>query len=154
MRDIVFEWYVPHMPDKKERLAKALAVSTAIVFFIDAVFFMAIMLIPALILGAAGFFLSRSWNYEYEYVYVNGDFTISKILHKSQRKDVFHADRTDFEEIVPGRKTSEAAGIRDFSSGFPDRPVYSIRVKGSWICIEAEEGFINEMKKYYPITDR
>ena len=116
MRDIVFEWYVPHMPDKKERLAKALAVSAAIVFFIDAVFFMAIMLIPALILGAAGFFLSRAWNYEYEYVYVNGDFTISKILHKSRRKDVFHADRTDFEEIVPGRKTSEEAGIRDFSS--------------------------------------
>lgn len=154
MRDVVFEWYVPHVLSKKERLVKALTVSAAAVFFIDAVLFMAAMLFPAAALALAGFILSRRWNYEYEYVYVNGDFTISKILHKSRRKDVFHADRTDFEEIVPGRKTSEATGIRDFSSGFPDRPVYSIRVKGSWICIEAEEGFINEMKKYYPITDR
>lgn len=154
MRDVVFEWYVPHVLSKKERLAKALTVSAAAVFFIDAVLFMAAMLFPAAALALAGFILSRRWNYEYEYVYVNGDFTISKILHKSRRKDVCHMDRTDFEELIPGRAAPGGTPVKDFTSGLPDKPVYTIRTRGGLICIEAEEGFISEMKKYYPITDR
>ena len=65
MRDVVFEWYVPHVLSKKERLVKALTVSAAAVFFIDAVLFMAAMLFPAAALALAGFILSRRWNYEY-----------------------------------------------------------------------------------------
>ena len=154
MRDVVFEWYVPYVLSKKQRLAKAVMVSAAAVFFADAVLFMAAMLIPAMALGAGAFFLSRRWDYEYEYVYVNGDFTISRILHRSRRKDVYHADRTDFEEIVPGRAAFGGIRARDFTSGLPGRPEYTIRARGEQILIEADEGFIREMKKYYPIADR
>ena len=154
MRVVVFEWYVTHALSEKERLMKAVCVSAAIVFFIDAVFFMAVMLIPAAAFGIAGFFLSRSLKYEYEFVYVNGDFTISKILHKSRRKDVLHMNRTDFEEILPGRAEAGRLPVKDFTSGLPGQPVYTIRAKGMLIFIEAEEDFIKEMKKYYPIADR
>ena len=77
MSDVVFEWYVPYILSRKQQLVKALMVSAALVFFVDAVFFLALMLIPSVILAVTGFFLFRSWRYEYEYVYVNGDFTIS-----------------------------------------------------------------------------
>ena len=80
MRDVVFEWYVPYILNRRQQLVKALMVSAALVFFVDAVFFAAAMLIPSVILAVTGFFLFRSWRYEYEYVYVNGDFTISKII--------------------------------------------------------------------------
>ena len=59
MRDVVFEWYVPYFPDKRKMLIKAVMISAALVFFIDAVFFAAGMLIPSVILAVAGFFLIK-----------------------------------------------------------------------------------------------
>ena len=107
MRDVVFEWYVPYVLSRKQQLVKAVMVSAALVFFVDAVFFAAAMLFPSVILAVTVFFLARSWRYEYEYVYVNGDFTISKIIRKAKRKDVYHASRTEFEEIIPGRMVKD-----------------------------------------------
>ena len=151
MRDVVFVWYVPYILSRKQQLVKALMVSAALVFFVDAVFFLALMLIPSVILAVTGFFLFRSWRYEYEYVYVNGDFTISKIIRKAKRKDVYHAYRTDFQEILPGRRTAEGLRARDFTSGRAKAPVYTVRCRGELVYIEAEEDFIGEMKKYYAI---
>ena len=148
MRDVVIEWYLPHVLSPKQMLIKAVMVSAVLVFFVDAVFFMSIMLLPALVLAVTGFFLFRSWRYEYEYVYVNGDFTISKIIRKEKRKDVFHTDRVDVEAFVKGKRTDgKAAG--DFTSGRPNREVYSMKVKGSWIYLEPCPEFVEEMEKYY-----
>ena len=69
MKDIVFEWYVPYIPDRKKQLLKAVIISAALVSFVDALFFAAAMLFVALALAVTGFFLFRSWRYEYEYVY-------------------------------------------------------------------------------------
>lgn len=154
MRDVVIEWYLPHVLSPKQMLIKAVMVSAVLVFFVDAVFFMSIMLLPALVLAVIGFFLFRSWRYEYEYVYVNGDFTISKIIRKSRRKDVYHASRTEFEEIVPGRQPAEGHPVRDFTSGRPNAPVYTVHSRGERIYLECGDDFICEMKKYYPIQAR
>ncbi len=144
----MIEWYLPHVLSPKQMLIKAVMVSAVLVFFVDAVFFMSIMLLPALVLAVIGFFLFRSWRYEYEYVYVNGDFTISKIIRKEKRKDVFHTDRVDVEAFVKGKRTDgKAAG--DFTSGRPNREVYSMKVKGSWIYLEPCPEFVEEMEKYY-----
>ena len=70
MRDIVFEWYVPYFPDKKKQLMKAVIISAAVVFLIAAIFFAAGMLLLSITLSVIGFFVFRSWNFEYEYVYV------------------------------------------------------------------------------------
>ena len=148
MRDVVIEWYLPHVLSPKQMLIKAVMVSAVLVFFVDAVFFMSIMLLPALVLAVIGFFLFRSWRYEYEYVYVNGDFTISKIIRKEKRKDVFHTDRVDVEAFVKGKRTDgKAAG--DSTAGRPNREVYSMKVKGSWIYLEPWPEFVEEMEKYY-----
>lgn len=149
MRDVVFEWYVPYFPDRKKQLIKAVTISAVIVFFIDAVFFAAGMLIPAVILAAAGFFVFRSWKYEYEYVYVNGDFTVSKIIRKSKRKDVYHVFRVDMEEFLEGRAPASGKTVLDFTSNRPGVPIYTIKAKGQTVYIEATEEFVEEMKKYW-----
>lgn len=149
MRDVVFEWYVPYFPDRKLQLIKAVTISAAAVFFIDAVFFAAGMLIPAVILAVGGFFVFRSWKYEYEYVYVNGDFTVSKIIRKSKRKDVYHVFRVDMEEFLKGRAPANGRGVLDFTSNRPNASVYTIRAKGQTVYIEPTEEFVEEMKKYW-----
>ena len=148
MKDVVIEWYIPYVISKRQMLIKAVMVSSALVFFIDALVFMAVMLLPSLIIGVTGFFLFRSWRYEYEYVYVNGDFTISKIIRKEKRKDVFHADRMDMEAFVRGRR-EDGRTAGDFTSGREGREVYSMKVKGAWIYIEPSPEFVEEMSKYY-----
>ena len=154
MRDVVFEWYVPYVLSRKQQLVKAVMVSAALVFFVAAVVFAAAMLFPSVILAVTVFFLARSWRYEYEYVYVNGDFTISKIIRKAKRKDVYHASRTEFEEIIPGRITGQGRQVRDFTSGRQNAPAYTVRCRGELIWVECDPGFISEMKKYYPIQTR
>ena len=61
MKDVVIEWYIPYVISKRQMLIKAVMVSAALVFFIDALVFMAVMLLPSLIIGVTGFFLFRSW---------------------------------------------------------------------------------------------
>lgn len=149
MRDVVFEWYVPYVPDKGKRFLKAVMISAILVFFFDAVFFAAGMLLVSVILAVVGFFLFRSWRYEYEYVYVNGDFTISKIIRKAKRKDVYHTSRTDMESFLPGRIPANGRTAKDFTSGRENAVVYTMRVKGETVYIEPSEDFVNEMRKYY-----
>ncbi|MCI9067671.1 MAG: hypothetical protein HFI65_03170, partial [Lachnospiraceae bacterium] len=90
MRDIVFEWFVPHVPSRKQMLVKAVITSAVIVFFADAFFFAAIMLIPTIVLAVVGFFLFRSWKIEYEYEY---DLTVfpSGILFPRSNEPSSHA---------------------------------------------------------------
>lgn len=149
MRDVVFEWYIPYVPDRKKQLIKAVIIAATLVFLFDAVFFAAGLLFVALALGITGFFLFRSWRYEYEYVYVNGIFDISKIIRKAKRKDVYHVDRPEIESFTKGRAAANGCPVKDFTSGRANVPVYTIKAKGELVYIEPEEDFIEEMKKYY-----
>lgn len=150
MRDIVLEWYVTHIPDKRELLVRAVLVSAAVVFLVDAVFFAAFMLFPAAAAAVGAWILTRRGKFEYEFVYVNGDFTVSRIIRKSRRKDVYHVDRVDIETFQEGRQEQVSRSM-DFTSGRPDARVYSLKAKGTWICMEAIPEFVEEMSRYYPI---
>lgn len=152
MNDVVFEWMVPYFLTGKQRLIKAVTVSAVIVFLIDAVFFAAGLLIAAVILAVVGFFVFRSWRYEYEYEYVNGDITVSKIIRKEKRKEVWHLDRKEIEEFQKGRTAANGRAVLDFTSGRADSPVYTIKAKGNLVYIEPSKEFLAEMQKYYRVA--
>lgn len=151
MKDVVFEWYVPYIPSKKQMLIKAVIVSAVPVFLFDAFVFAPGMLYLALILAVVGFFLFRSWKFEYEYVYVNGDFTISKIIRKSKRKDVYQTERLRIDDLVKGRAAApeKNKAVKDFTSGRNGAPVYTLKTAEHLVYIEPCDEFLNEMKKYY-----
>lgn len=149
MRDIVFEWYVPHILSRKQQLIKALITSAVIVFFIDAFFFAAIMLVPTVVLAVVGFFLFRSWKIEYEYEYVNGDLTVSKIIHKEKRKELFRGTRSEIEEMERGRRTQVGRTVRDYTSNRAGAPVLTLFARGELLYVEPNAQFEEEMKRYY-----
>ena len=148
MRDVVYEWYVPYVPSRKQMLLKAVSLSAAAVLLLDAVFFALLMVFPALICAGAHLFLRLTLEYEYEYVYVNGDFTVSKIIRKAKRRDVFHINRPEIEAFTEGRKKLPGKPARDFTSSLPNAPVYTLEAKGELVYIEPSEEFINEMKSH------
>ena len=134
MRDIVFEWFVPHVPSRKQMLVKAVITSAVIVFFADAFFFAAIMLIPTIVL---------------EYEYVNGDLTISKIIRKEKRKELYRGSRAEIEEVERGRRTQAGRTVRDFTSNRQGAPVLTLLTRGELLYVEPNAQFEEEMKRYY-----
>ncbi len=148
MNDVVLEWIIPYVMPAKKRLLKAVLVSLLIVLLADAVLFYAFLLLPAIALGIVEFFLFRSWKLEYEYVYVNGDFTISKIIRKEKRKDVFHCDRKDIQYVREGKLTEDGCQVSDFSSGWEKADVYTLRTGNRLVYIEPNEEFLQDLRLY------
>ena len=148
MNDVVLEWIIPYVMPAKKRLLKAVLVSLLIVLLADAVLFYAFLLLPAIVLGIVEFFLFRSWKLEYEYVYVNGDFTISKIIRKEKRKDVFHCDRKDIQYAREGKLTEDGCRVSDFSSGWEKADVYTLRTGNRLVYIEPNEEFLQDLRLY------
>ena len=148
MNDVVLEWIIPYVMPAKKRLLKAVLVSLLIVLLADTVLFYAFLLLPAIVLGIVEFFLFRSWKLEYEYVYVNGDFTISKIIRKEKRKDVFHCDRKDIQYVREGKLTEDGCRVSDFSSGWEKADVYTLRTGNRLVYIEPNEEFLQDLRLY------
>ena len=109
MHDVVLEWMVPYYPSMKKQLVKSLLFSSILVFTADAVLFYPVFFLLVLVLAVTAFFLLRSWRYEFEYSYVNGDLEISKIIRKEKRKELYRCDRKDVVAVTRGRL---AAGSR------------------------------------------
>lgn len=149
MRDVAFEWFVPRMLSRKQHLIKALITSAVIVFFVDAFFFAAIMLFPTIVLAVTGFFLFRSWKIEYEYEYVNGDLTISKIIRKEKRKELYRGMRAEIESVEQGRRAPAGRTVRDFTSNRVNAPVLTLLTRGELLYVEPDAQFEEEMKRYY-----
>ena len=148
MRDVVFEWYVPRVPDRKQQLIKAVILSAVIVFFVDA-FLCGHYADPGSDPGGCRFFLFRSCKIEYEYEYVSGDLTISKIIHKSKRKELFRGSRAEITGIERGRAARTGCAARDFTSNRANAPALTVFAGGEMLYVEPNDQFEEEMKRYY-----
>ncbi len=148
MHDVVLEWMVPYYPSMKKQLVKSLLFSSILVFTADAVLFYPVFFLLVLVLAVTAFFLLRSWRYEFEYSYVNGDLEISKIIRKEKRKELYRCDRKDVAAVTRGRLAAGSRRVRDFTSGLKRAEVYTIEAGGECIYVEPNEGFLEEMKLY------
>ena len=83
-----------------------------------------LMLIPAIGLGVACYFLLPSFDLEYEYLYVNGDIDVDKIMSRQKRKKAASFDLAELEICAPtGSHELDSylsggnAKIADYTSG-------------------------------------
>ena len=81
---------------------------------------------------AAVVFLIRRLDVEYEYLYVNGDLDIDKIMHKAKRKRIFSTNIDNMELLAPegneGINQFRNAKVVDYSSGSADARRYVLVV--------------------------
>lgn len=153
MHDVVLEWMVPYYPSMKRQLIKSLLISAILVFTVDGILFYPIFYLMALVLAVIAFFLLRSWRYEFEYSYVNGDLEISKIIRKARRKELYRCDRKDMASVTKGRKAPGGRPVRDFTSGLKRARVYTIQTGAECIYVEPNEDFLEEMKLYRKVQE-
>lgn len=131
MSDFYTEQLVKKQTTMKDVFIKAFLVAVAIVSVFSVLMFPVALIIPIVVIAAV-VFLIRRLNVEYEYLYVNGDLDIDKIMNKAKRKRVFTANIDNFELLAP-EGASELnqfgnARVVDYSSGSADARRYVLVV--------------------------
>lgn len=131
MSDYYTEQLIKKQTDMKDMLIKAVLVAAAIVSVLT-IFIMPMgLIIPIIVIALVWFLISRL-NVEYEYLYVNGDLDIDKIMNKSKRKRVFSANVDVMELLAPVDSPRldqfQNAKVMNLSSGSADARLYALIV--------------------------
>ncbi len=91
-----------------------------------------VWLLGVFIMAAVDVWLFRSLDVEYEYLYINGNLDIDKIMSKSRRKKAFEMEITDLEVMAPKGAAElrlyQSLKARDYSSGSKDGRLYEMIV--------------------------
>lgn len=140
MSDFYTEQLVKKQATMKDVFIKAFLVALAIVSVFVVLMFPVAIIVPVVVITAV-VFLIRRLNVEYEYLYVNGDLDIDKIMNKAKRKRVFSANISSMELLAPEGADAlnqfRNAKVLDFSSGMADAKRY--------IFVVAENGQVTKM---------
>ncbi|WP_346663933.1 DUF6106 family protein [uncultured Merdimonas sp.] len=131
MNDYYTEQLVKKKPDSKDMAIKAgLILLTVITVLI--VFLFPVGLILPILAIVLDVFMFRRLNVEYEYLYVNGDLDIDKIMNQAKRKRVFSMNVSELELLAPvdapELRLYQKARTLDFSSGTGQAREYALIV--------------------------
>lgn len=151
---------------KKERTAKDMVVKYGLIvltalFAVAGLLIMPVLLIGAIALGIACYFIIPGTDLEFEYLFVNGELDIDKIMSKTKRKKVKNVKLQEADLMAPVNShrmdyynSNQKLKVMDFSSGNPDHKRYAIIVKeGADLCkiiIEPDEALANSMRNCAP----
>ena len=105
-------------------------------------------------------FVADMWNLEYEYLYLDREISIDKILSKQKRKKVRTLELSKMEFICPKNSHQldpyKARNVKtaDFSSKDPEARVWALLYKDQnseeIILLEANDEMIKAIKSVYP----
>ncbi|MCM1038645.1 MAG: DUF6106 family protein [Roseburia sp.] len=103
---MVSETYVEHLVARKApfimRFLKTLLIMLTVCFALVGILFMnTIALILAVAVGIASYFAYMNTDLEYEYLYVDKEISIDKVMAKSRRKKVASYDMERMEILAP-----------------------------------------------------
>ena len=100
MDDFYTEQLIKKQADSKDTLKKAgLIVLTVLSVLL--VFAIPVGIIFPVVMIVVDVLVFSNMNVEYEYVFVNGDLDIDKIMNKSRRKRMFSVDADQMELLAP-----------------------------------------------------
>lgn len=129
MNETYVEWLVKRKTPAYMKLLKILSIMLTVCFILLGMINMIAMVI-GILLGVGAYFVYLNCDLEYEYLYVDKELTIDKIMAKSKRKRVATYDMGKLEIMAPvkswhldnykGRMEKEK-GV-DYSSGEEKQP--------------------------------
>ena len=161
MGDLYSELLVKRESTAKDSLVKyGLIVLTALAVFAG-LFITPLLLIAAIILGIACYFVIPKTDVEYEYLFINGDFDIDMVMAKTKRKRVKSFKLSDADLAAPLNSHrmdyyngNQKMKVLDFSSGNPEHKRYGVitRLDGDTckIILEPDEKLAQAMKNSVP----
>lgn len=150
---------------KKEQTGKDKVIKFLLIGLIAATAVVGVVFTLAWILtlgfGIAAYFVLPNLDLEYEYVYVNGELDIDKIMAKSKRKRVQSFDLAKMEIMAPVnshrmdyQNHNTKLKVLDFSSGNKEHKVFAMIIPNEKeICkvlLEPDQELIENIQKSCP----
>ncbi len=138
-------------------LSYALAIACLLIAILGSFVFF----IGAIIFAAVAYFVIPRFDIEYEYLYIDKEISIDKIMSKEKRKHVYTVDLNRMQLMAPVTSheldSYRARGVKsyDFTSGTEDANKYSIVYEGAsegtvLVDIEPNGEMLRAIKNVFP----
>ncbi len=163
MSDLYTEVIVKRKATMKDAVLKALLIAATVLAVLAALFTAAGMIgfLVAVALLIADYFLIPTFDVEFEYLYVNGELDVDKIMSKQKRKRVYSADIKELEIMAPSNSHAldsynHNGNLKtyDFSSKEADHKTYTMIIKGEKelqrVIFEPNDVILKDMKRVAP----
>ena len=161
MSDLYIELLVKKKKTSTDTLLKVLMIGATVIFVLGGILFNPIILLLAVVMGVVDYFKLPSLDLEYEYLYVNGELDIDKIMSKQKRKRVGSYDMKKVEIVAPKNsheldsfKNKKDLKLKDYTSLDPHAKCYILvfnKEKGQeMIKVELDESILNDLRRIAP----
>ena len=161
MSDLYTELLVKKEKRFTDSLIKVGLITLTVLFVLAGLLLNPIILLGALGLGIACYFIIPMTSLEYEYLFVNGEFDIDVIMSQQKRKRVCSFNLSECDIAAPEKShrmdyynNNQKLKVLDYSSGNPEHHRFSVvtRVKDETcrIIIEPDQDLIEKMRKTAP----
>ena len=161
MSDLYSELLVKKEPTAKDSIVKYGMIVLTVLAVGAGLFISPILLLVAVALGVASYFVIPRTDLEYEYLFVNGEFDIDMVMSKSKRKKVMSMNLSEADLVAPldshrmdYYNSNQKLKVQDFSSGNPEHKRFAIIARdGADTCkviIEPDEILAKTMRNTAP----
>ena len=162
MSDLYSELLVKKERTAKDRLVKGGIIALIVLLVLAGLFIMPLLLIAAIVLGVCAYlFIFPGTDLEFDYLFVNGELDIDKIMAKSKRKRVKSLQLAEADIVAPLNSHrmdyyngNQKMKTMDFSSGIEDHKRYAMITRdGGETCkviLELDDALANTMKNSAP----
>ena len=161
MSDLYTELLVKKEKTAKDSMTKIGMIALVVLLAFAGLFIHPLLLIGAVAAGVAAYFIVPRTDLEFEYLFVNGEMDIDKIMSKSKRKRVlsFNLSEADIAAPVKSHRMDYYNGnqkmkVLDYSSGNPDHNrmavIARVNNEACRIIIEPDEILAKAMKNSAP----
>lgn len=159
MSDVYVECLVKAKPQLAMKLLRILAVVLTVLFAVSILFVGFLGLILALVAGAGAYFAGLQADVEYEYLYLDKELSVDKVMAKTKRKKVATFSLSKIEIMAPYRSyrlddyKNRKVTVRDFSIGEELKPDlrYVFYYEGSVkVVFSPSEELVKAMKNVAP----
>ena len=160
MSDLYSEVLVKKERTWKDKLVKGGLIALVVIFAVVGIV-IPILFFVAIALGIAAYFIIPGTDLEFEYLFVNGELDIDKIMSKSKRKRVKSLNLSECDIMAPLTSHrmdyyngNQKLKVLDFSSGNPEHKRFAIIARdGADTCkviFEPDETLAKTMRNTAP----
>ena len=161
MSDLYSELLVKKKQTAKDLVVKYGLIALTVIMVLGGLVLNVLLLVPAIALGIACYFVIPKTDLEYEYLFVNGELDIDMIMSKSKRKRVKSLQLAEADLVAPLKSHrmdyyngNQKMKVLDFSSGNSEHKRFGIitRLDGDLckIILEPDEALAKAMKNSAP----
>ncbi|MDY3918555.1 MAG: DUF6106 family protein [Candidatus Limivivens sp.] len=161
MSELYVELLVKRKKTAKDTMLKVLLIAGIVLTAFAGLFIHPLALLLTVVLGVVAYFKMPSLDLEFEYLYVNGELDVDKIMSKVKRKRVGSFDIEKADLVAPWKsheldyyRQSKDIKILDYSSGEENANVYAMVTKDDKgmkiVLFEPNEAILNDMRRISP----